>query len=445
MAIRWMLMGLLSLGIIGFPALAADINNVADNMRPVDKLVMADGTGPSGMDRSEIAQKSPAAEQPGAPRVFLLEGKHLQAIRKRIHEGDKSFAPALAALESEAQAALKAGPYSVVSKSVTPPSEDKHDYMSRAPYYWPDPAKPDGLPYISRDGERNPEIKNITDYDNMWKMAWDVETLSLAYYLTGNENYARKAAELIRTWFLDPATRMNPNLQYAQGIPGISTGRNPGIIESLAFPLVVDLVGLLAGSQSWTESDERGLKEWFVKYLTWLQDSELGRSESKSRNNHGTYYDVQVVTYALFLGNKDLAATMLREAKTKRIGRQIEPDGKQPLELGRTIALHYSIYNLRALFMLAKLAENVDVDLWNYRTDDGRSISKAIDYMIPFVVGEQEWPYKQISEYPMQKAYTVLRRAPIKYPDPRYRDMTSKFPKLDAEHRDNLLIPKTSD
>jgi hypothetical protein len=383
-----------------------------------------------------------AADNSGPPRVFLLEGMHLQSLRKQILAGDKSYAPAIAALERDAQAALKAAPSSVMDKPSMPPSGDKHDYMSQGPYYWPDPSKPDGLPYIARDGQRNPDAKINSDYDKMWQMGWDVETLSLAFYITGNETYAAKAAELIKTWFLNPATKMNPNLEYAQRIPGVDASRHAGIIDSLAFPLVVDSVGLLAGSPSWTEADENALKEWFAKYLTWLQESETGRGESQSANNHGTYYNVQVVTYALFLGKKDLAVSLLQEVKNKRIAGQIEPDGRQPKELSRTIALHYSIYNLRGLFMLAKLGESVDVDLWNYRTDDGRSMTKAIDYLIPYVTGVEKWPHKQISEYPMEKAYTVLRKAPLKYPDQKYRDMVSKFPKLEPEHRDNLLIPK---
>jgi len=251
------------------------------------------------------------------------------------------------------------------------------------------------------------------------------------------------AGQLINTWFLDPATKMNPNVEYAQRTPGVNQESHGGIIDGLAFPLVVDSVGLLAGSPSWTKTDERGLKEWITKYRAWLQESTMGRDESQSPNNHGTYYDVQVVTYSLFLGDQASARSILENDK-KRIARQIEPDGEQPLELARTISLHYSIYNLRGLFMLAKLGENVGVDLWHYRTDDGRSISKAIDYLIPYVTGVEKWPHQQISEYPMEKAYTVLRKAPVKYQDQRYRDMVLKFPKLDPDDRDNLLIPKTS-
>src|SRR4030095_5632002 len=99
-----------------------------------------------------------------APRLFLLNGERLAANKKGINDGDKTLAAALSKLESDARKALTQEPTSVVSKATTPPSGDKHDYMSQAPYFWADPAKPNGLPYIRRDGERNPEINKISDH-----------------------------------------------------------------------------------------------------------------------------------------------------------------------------------------------------------------------------------------------------------------------------------------
>src|SRR3989449_7367940 len=262
---------------------------------------------------------APKASDPSAPRTFLLDARQLQLTRQRLRDGDKSLTAAWAKLEREAQTALKQGPFSIVNKDVVPPSGDKHDYMSQAPYFWPDPRSANGLPYIRRDGERNPEINKITDHRSLDQIEASVETLALAYYFKGDERYATKAVQLLRAFFLDPATRMNPNLQYAQFIPGVNTGRGIGLIETRGLTHVVDAIGLLAGSKSLTEADQRGLQDWFGKFLQWMQESKNGREEAAAKNNHGTYYDVQVVSFPLFLGQRDLAVRVLQQAQPKRI------------------------------------------------------------------------------------------------------------------------------
>lgn len=380
-------------------------------------------------------------ESQGLPRVFLLDGKHLRAVRQRIRDGDKSLAPALAGLERDAQRALKAGPFSVVHKGPTPPGGDKHDYMSQAPYFWPNPETTNGLPYLRRDGERNPEINKFPDHRVMDEMADAVETLALAYFLEGNEAYASKAAELLRAWFLDPATRMNPHLQYAQAIPGINSGRGIGLIETRGLTRVVDAIGLLAGSKAWTEADQRGLQEWFDKFLSWMRESQNGRDEAAAKNNHGTYHDVQVASFALFLGRQDLAREVLQMAKQKRIAVQIEPDGRQPLELARTKAWSYSIGNLQGLLLLARLGENVGVNLWTFETADGRSIRKAFDYLAPFAAGEEKWPHRQLGGFSPRALAPVVRRMAGKFPDDRYRTLLVKFPDEDPVSRAYLLRP----
>jgi Alginate lyase len=339
-------------------------------------------------------------------------------------------AAARASLVKAADRALNTKPVSVMDKTKIPPSGDKHDYMSVGPYWWPDPSKPDGLPYIRKDGETNPN-RATSDYDrtSLGRVIGAVSTLGMAFHETGDEKYAEHATQLLRVWFLDPATKMNPNLNYGQAIPGITEGRGIGIIDTSGFTGVVSACEWLEKSKAFTEADRKGMKEWFGAFLNWMQTSKNGRDESAAKNNHGTYYDLQAVTYALYTGQKELARKIVEQVKEKRIAKQIEPDGKMPLELARTKAFTYSTGNLRGLFDLADLAEGLSVDLWHYQTPDGRSIRKALDYLAPYVDASNKWPHQQIDTGEVTLGMRVglavmLKRAAVVYKEPRYEEMT---------------------
>ena len=340
---------------------------------------------------------------------------------------------------------MSAGPFSVVTKVATPPSGDKHDYMSQAPYFWPNPNSVNGLPYIRRDGERNPEINQITDHRSLDQLESAVETLALAYYFKGDEAYAAKAVSLLRTFFLDPATRMKPNLQYAQFIPGVNTGRGIGLIETRGLTRVVDSVGLLAGSKALTESDRLALQGWFGQFLQWMLESKNGRDEAAAKNNHGTYYDLQVASFALFVGKRELAVRVLKEARQKRIASQIEPDGRQPHELARTKAWSYSNMNLEGLMLLATLGERTGVDLWNFHTADGRSIRKALDFLTSVALGGEKWQYQEIGGVKPGTVFPLMRRAATVYRDKQHKDLLAKLPKAELADRTRLLRPGSTE
>jgi hypothetical protein len=348
-------------------------------------------------------------------------------------------AAAFAELRGRADSELKTKPLTIVHKPKAPPSGDRHDYVSMAPYFWPNPDTKDGLPYVRRDGKVNPE-RNRYDRPLLAKMSEAVSTLALAYYLSGEERYGEHAARLMRVWFLDAATRMNPNLNYAQFIPGVNEGRGIGIIDSVALLAVVDAVGLLAGSRAWSRADDRGMKEWFTAYLKWLRTSKHGKEEAAAANNHGSWYDVQVATFALFVGEKESVRKLLEESQTRRIARQVEPDGRQPLELKRTKAFDYSQVNLRALFALATLGEHVGVDLWRFEATDGRGIRKALDWLIPYATGAKEWPYKQITGLRGGSLAVLLRRAALAYREDRYEKLIDKVRRRDLG-TSGLLYP----
>ncbi len=359
-------------------------------------------------------------------QLLMADSAHVVTVRDSLHKREPQFRAALTELEGDANNALNVAPMSVMDKEVTPPSGDKHDYMSQAPYWWPDPSKPGGKPYIRKDGQRNPEIDKITDRANLQRLARNCFSLALAFYLTGRQDYARHAAQLIRVWFLDARTRMNPNLNFGQGIPGIAKGRAAGIVETRFLPQVIDSTTLLQGSSAWTVSDDRGLQDWMSAYLKWLEESSLGREEATKGNNQETWEQVQIMALALYSRQLDVARMTFQRSEAE-IGTEFEPNGSQPRELERTRSWDYSIFNLTAYLHLAALGERVGVDLWSYHTPDGRSLRKGVDFLIPFSTGETRWPYRQITPFRASELHLVLRLAAVGWNDPSYREVARRI------------------
>ena len=374
-----------------------------------------------------------------AQNTLVLDRSVLESQRREFTNAAQSEVDVeIQKLIKKADKLVTAGKtFSVLKKSPTPPSGDKHDYMSQAPYWWPDPSKPNGLPYIRRDGERNPELAKISDHDELDQMIVDSEQLALAYYFSGNEKYANHAASTLRAWFLDPGTRQNPNLKFAQQIPGVSTGRGIGLIETRQLYRAIDASILIEGSKAWTVNDQQALKKWFVQFLDWMIESPNGKDESDEKNNHGTHYDVQIVSYAIFTGKTDIARKQLEMTK-RRIASQIEPDGRQPLELARTLSWGYVNMNLHGFFTLARLGESVGVDLWNYSTTDGRSIKKAFEWLVPFAANEKEWNFKQIKPRTFDNTVRLLRTGAAKYKDPRYSAIANRLESIEKKSYSTL-------
>ena len=329
----------------------------------------------------------------------LWNRSHLENLKRDIKQS--CYAESFRNLLAEADSALNCRPLSVMDKFKAPASGDKHDYMSQARYAWADPTKPDGLPYIMRDGESNPELERL-DRVPLSTTTGRISNLALAYYLTGAEKYAAKAAELIRVWFLDPETCMNPNLEYAQVFPGHNgdKGRSYGLIDSYSFIDMVNAVPLLEGSASFDTADSEALKDWFRAFTRWMLTSEQGREEDAGANNHSVAYDAQIIAYALYTGDNETAERVIAAFPKRRMYRQIDPDGRQPHELTRTRAFHYSWYNLTHFVDIMLMAKNMGKDISNVSSFDGRNLYRALDFLIPYIVyGKEVWPYQEIGDW----------------------------------------------
>ncbi|MGW6401778.1 alginate lyase family protein [Streptomyces sp. NPDC055134] len=337
-----------------------------------------------------------------APRTAVLDGERLLRTKQRLDHGDPQLKRAVRDLTARADTWLDQGPWTVVDKPKPAPGGDVHDYLSQAPYWWPSQTptadNPWGCPYVQRDGQRNPEVDTGTDRQEVERVFDSTYDLALAWYYTGRKEYAEKAATVLRTWFLDPDTRMNPNLDHAQFIPCKYDGRAIGIIDfSQSYTSVTDAVALLGtGAPGWSKGDRSAMGEWNKDFLGWLVDGDFGKEEGAAENNHGTFYDLQVAALAYATGDTALARRTVLDARTKRIAPQIAGDGSQPQELARTRSWHYSTFDLVAYTRLAAIGRHVGVDLWSYRGPDGQSLFKAVDYLLPAATGAEEWPHPEL-------------------------------------------------
>lgn len=291
-----------------------------------------------------------------------------------------------------------------------------HDYTSQAPYWWPSPTA-DGSPYVRRDGQKNPEVYNYSDRVDLGKVFHSVFELSLAWFYTRNDAYSQHAALILRTWFLDDATHMNPNLNHAQMIPFANTGRCIGIIDfSQGYSSVLDAAAILnsgghdgASAPGWTADDAAKFRDWNAAFLHWLTKSPFGQEESAQKNNHGVFAAMQKAAIAQFLGQTDQVKQELLVLQGF-IDSGIAADGSQPEEIKRTRSWHYSVFSLLALTRGAMIGERAGVHLWTHTGLQGQTISKAVEHLIPAATSRSSWPHPEL-KFDASAAADVIRTA----------------------------------
>lgn len=324
---------------------------------------------------------------------YVLDVNRLQEVKEKVRKNAPLEKKSLTVLRIAADSILHIKPRAVTEKSIIPSGGTKHDYVSMAQYWWPNPNTKDGLPYVRKDGKTNPEsYKKVRDRSYLYSLSSDIELLGLVYFYTEDEVYAKKAVDLIDVWFLKEDTRMNPNLNFGQYIPGKVDGRMEGIIDTRCLVDLIDGVELLNGSVSWSTQKRRQLQQWFSEYLKWLQHSSIGRDAAiRLKNNIGTAYDMQLISYALFTQNRVLAEKVLLERVPVRMEEQFDDAGRQPQELARQNSWNYSLVNLRYWMNIAAMGEHVGIDVWGHNTFSGKSLKKVYEWMLTFAEGEKQW------------------------------------------------------
>ncbi|MDW5289631.1 alginate lyase family protein [Formosa sp. PL04] len=357
-----------------------------------------------------------------------IDTTRLAIVKQNIYDGTASERTinAYKALLKKADKWLITKNPTVINKTILPPTGNKHDYLSLSRYWWPNPETPDGLPWIRKDGETNPETQtDAVDRQRLGAMTKGVKNLSLAYYFSDDERYAEKAVSMLKTWFLDEETLMHPNLEFAQGVPGISNGKPSGVLDGKSIPTIVpEAIAILSNSPFWTKNDTEKINKWLTDYLTWLTESELGHIENNQKNNHGSWYKFQVSTLALYLGNETLTKETVSLAQ-QSLETQLDFEGKQIHELARTRSFFYSCYNLNALTSIAIIGDQVGMDMWNYNTKDDKSLGLAVNYLSPVINGKA-WPYTDIHGVDLSGLLPTLVRMSKHSESKEYIDLLSK-------------------
>ena len=355
----------------------------------------AGGTGGTG--GTDARDAGPVA----VPSTVVLDGQKLAETKQRLVVGDAMLRATLDKLLAMADAELTAGPWSVMNKTTTPPSGSKHDYISLARYYWPGNSA-NGCPYVHKDGETNPDCaSNRWDHASRHAAMDAIYHLSLAWYFTGDPRYGSRAALVARTWFLDPATQMNPNIDFGEGVPCLRDGAGTGVLNwTEVIGEALDGIAILdTGAPGWSSADQMGMRTWLTAFLKWLETDPLATKEKAAANNHGTWYDTGVSAILLYLGQTAETKALVESSK-KRIASQIKSDGSQPEELARTNTWGYSNWNLEGFCLLASTASHVGTDLWTYAPAGAGTIAKAVDYLIQGAQkGKTAWSHPQIAPF----------------------------------------------
>jgi len=303
-----------------------------------------------------------------------------------------------------------------------------HDFFSEGDYWWPDPQNPDG-PYIQRDGMTNPD--NFVEHRRaLMRLSVQVPALVAAWKLTRDARYAQHAALHLRAWFIDPSTRMNPHLQFAQAIHGRFTGRGTGIIDTIHLVEVARAIEVMVGSGAMTVREHEAIKAWFTAYLRWMTTNQNGIDERDAKNNHGTCWVMQVAAFAHLTGDQKLLDYCRDRFKTVLLPNQLAADGSFPQELRRTKPYGYSLFNLEAMAAVCQILSTAQDNLWTFQLSDGRNMARAMEYMTPFIREKKTWPLKPDvmydKEWPMRQTSLLFAGLALSRAD--YLELWKKLP-----------------
>lgn len=347
---------------------------------------------------------------------------------------------AIEKLKSDADEILTKPIMVVTNVKLPRPSGDIHDYISVAPYWWPNPDTPDGLPWVGRDGVVNPDTRTGVHPSAMYGR---IQQLALACFYIGDNGYSEYAKKQLYAWFIDPETRTNPNAKYGQSVPGVAEGRGAGLIEFCQVNSLYNALGILDCMGLIPEELISGIKAWFYEFANWMLTHELGIRIDNSIDNHASWYSANLLGTAIFTERPALIKKLCHTLHYRRIKNSIMPDGSQPEELRRTKALMYSFYNLDALFIACNLSsKNGYADAWGVDKNSGECrLKQAVDFLYPHVLHPESCPYSNLKNSTYERSMArVMLVVDKRFPNEGYAERAEAlYPGIRSEHLEPLI------
>ena len=333
----------------------------------------------------------------------LVSDEEADPIRSAIIRKEAWTEQAVHSLRADAERHMKEGPWSVTAARPIGADIDPHEYYSEAPYWWPNPSNPGG-PYVRREGLVNP-ARFTANRVALASMCDTVFTLGTAAYLLEDTRYAQRAARIINTWFVNPRTRMNPGLDYAQAVPGLNGGRGTGIMEGRAFIRAIQGMEFLAQAEGWDAKDQAAVHKWFDEYLRWLIESKTALNERRGGNAQSSWWTAQVAAVATFVEDSGVEQMAFSYYRDRIFPRQLGRPGSVAAMRSRPLAA--TALHLEALSLVCRAAQVQGVDLWDLRGREGAGLGAVIDEVYPYLGDRHKWARDPSVDNPMDSLYWV--------------------------------------
>lgn len=391
-----------------------------------------------------LADRASTDENTYAMLSLMYDDNLMVEAKAAIEANDPAIMPVFNELKEYTEANyLTMKPVSIVDgKLSTGPSGDPRDWVTLSQYWWEDPENPEG-PYIRQDGNTNPKVNDFPEQGLGSKMSFATQALGFMYYITGDEKYASKSAELLRKFFLDPDQGMNPNLNFAQYVPRMDRIRGTGVDDGQRIMAIINGAKIISGSQAWTDEDEAQLKDWTRAFAYWLENSSQGIAESLSINNHGTSYEATLEMALLYVGDYEYLKEVIIKNQLPRIPRVLNEDSVSLSEVSRPKGLNYSTTMTYGIYKTAIMAQKVGLnDVWSYKGENGRSMVMNLDFLIQHWLEPSKWPFQQTSSFDSHRAAMILEHAGKQLGNQRYIDAAKKIGVKGRESYARIRFPE---